>query len=102
MTRYENGELIKELFDRLHREFGRLAPQIIQVIVEIAGGVRLTFPDLQDMYREERNRRIHLEFNGVNHEELALKYRLRPKQIRRILNKKIEPIIEIEKLSFPA
>jgi Mor family transcriptional regulator len=28
------------------------------------------------------------EFTGGNHEELAIKYRLRARQIRRILNKK--------------
>lgn len=90
MTRHENGEVIRDLFDRLHREFGRLAPQIIQVMVESVGGVRLTFPDLQDIYREERDRRIHAEFTGNNHEELAILYRLRIRQIRRILNKKLE------------
>jgi len=94
VTRHENGEVIRELFDRLHREFGRLAPQIIKVMAESVGGVRLTFPDLQDLYRQERDRRIHLEFNGGNHEELAILYRLRPRQIRKILNKKLEVAYE--------
>jgi Mor family transcriptional regulator len=85
VTRHENGEVIRELFDRLHREFGRMAPQIIQVMVECVGGCRLTFPDLQDLYRQERNRRITNEFNGGNHEELAIKYRLKVRQIRRIV-----------------
>jgi len=86
VTRHENGEVIRDLFDRLHREFGRLAPQIIQVMVESVGGVRLTFPDLQDIYRAERNRRIRAEFTGANHEELAIKYRLKVRRIRRILH----------------
>lgn len=85
MTRAENQEVISRLFDRLHREFGRMAPQIIQVIVEIAGGCRLTVPDLQNLYRQERNRRIREEFNGVNLEELGFKYRLHPKHVRRIV-----------------
>ncbi len=87
MTRHEHQEIIAQLFDRLHREFGRMAPQIIQVMVECVGGCRLTFPDLQDLYRAERNKRICHEFNGGNLEELALKYRLKPRQVRYILGR---------------
>ena len=85
MTRAENLEAVTHLFDRLHREFGRMAPQIIQVMVEVVGGCRLTFPDLQDLYRQERNRRIRAEFNGGNFDELGFKYRLHPKHVRRIV-----------------
>ena len=88
MTRSEHAEVISNLFERFHSEFGRLAPQIIQVMVEVVGGYRLTFPDLRDLYRSERDRRIHNEFTGNNHEELAIKYRLRVRQIRRILNRR--------------
>lgn len=85
MTRQENSEVVAQLFDRLHSEFGRLAPQIIQVMVDTIGGYRLTFPDLNDLYRAERNRRIRAEFTGFNHEELAIKYRLRVRTVRRVL-----------------
>ena len=85
MTRSENQEVVRQLFDRLGREFGQLAPQIIQVMVEVAGGCRFTFPDLQDLYRQERNRRIRAEFTGGNYEELGFKYRLHPKHVRRIV-----------------
>ncbi len=85
MTRSEHHEVIEQLFDRLHGEFGRLAPQIIQVMVECIGGCRLTFPDLQNLYRTERNRRIKNEFRGNNIEELALLYRLKPRQVRNIV-----------------
>ncbi len=87
MTRHEHQEIIAQLFDRLHREFGRMAPQIIQVMVECVGGCRLTFPDLQDIWRQERNRRIRLEFNGANVEELAILYRLTPRMVRYIVNR---------------
>ena len=87
MTRSDNSEVVSQLFDRLGREFGRLAPQIIQVMVECVGGCRLTFPDLQDLYRQERNRRIRAEFTGGNLEELSIKYRLKKRQVRNIVNR---------------
>jgi Mor family transcriptional regulator len=85
MTRSDHTDVIAQLFERLHNEFGRLAPQIIQVMVEVVGGYRMTFPDFHDLYRAERNRRIRNEFNGGNHAELGIKYRLKPRQIRRIV-----------------
>lgn len=87
MTRSDNSEVVSQLFDRLGREFGRLAPQIIQVMVECVGGCRLTFPDLQDLYRQERNRRIRNEFTGGNWEELSIKYRLKIRHVRNIVNR---------------
>lgn len=85
MTREGNSEALAQLYDRLHSDFGRLAPQIIQTLAETVGGLRLTFPDLGTLYREERNRRIRAEFNGLNLEELAIRYRLRKRQVRRIV-----------------
>jgi Mor family transcriptional regulator len=81
----EHREVIRELFDRLREEFGHQAPSIIQVFVEVAGGLRLRVPDLQYLYQQERNRRIRNEFNGRNLEELAIRYRLKTRQIRRII-----------------
>ena len=85
MTRHQNAEIIQEVFSTLQHEFGNIAPRIIHVLAGCMGGVRLTFPDLQELYRQERNRRIRAEFNGVNYEELAIKYRLRIRHIRRII-----------------
>jgi len=85
MTRAEHTEVVTELFSRLHGEFGNMAPQIIQVMVEVVGGYRITFPDFQHLYRAERNRRLKIEFTGRNHQELAIKYRLKVKQVRRIV-----------------
>jgi Mor family transcriptional regulator len=85
MARAEHTELVAQLFSRFHSEFGNLSPQIIQVMVEVLGGYRITFPDLQDLYRAERNRRLMNEFNGGNYQELAIKYRLRIRQVRRIV-----------------
>ncbi len=90
MSHNANAEIIQEIFNSLHREFGKLAPQIIQILAGCIGGVRLTFPDLQDIYREDRNRRIRNEFTGANHEELAIKYRLKARWVRRILQVEVE------------
>jgi len=86
MTRSGNQEAVEELFGRFQREFGNMAPLIIKVMVETVGGLRLTFPDLQDLYRSERNRRLQNEFTGFNYEELAIKYRLKCRQVRRIIH----------------
>ncbi len=84
-SRTENSEAIDQLFERLHQEFGNLAPMIIRLMVESIGGMRITFPDLQDLYRQARNRQIKREFTGFNHVELGIKYKLKSRQIRRIV-----------------
>jgi len=85
MTKSGNQEAVEELFGRLQREFGNMAPRIITVIAETVGDLRLTFPGLQDLYRAERNRRLRNEFTGFNYEELAIKYRLKCRQVRKII-----------------
>jgi Mor family transcriptional regulator len=86
VTRAENQEAVSQLFECLQRELGSLAPAVIKIMAECIGGHRLTFPDLQELYRQERNRRIRVEFTGFNLQELGFKYRLHPKQVRRIVN----------------
>lgn len=83
--RGDNQEVIAELFDRLHAQFGNHAPEIIKTMVSVLGGTRITFPDFEYLYRKERNHRIRIEFNGTNHEELSIKYRVSQKHVRRIL-----------------
>ena len=83
--RGDNQDIIEELFTQLQGEFGSLAPRIINKMVEILGGSRITFPDLKYLYRQERDRRIRIEFDGTNHEELALKYGIKPRWVREIL-----------------
>lgn len=84
MTRAQHGAV--ELFDGLQQRFGSNAGEIIKAIVEIAGGLQIRVPDLQFLYRQERNRRIRYEFTGFNYEELAIKYRLKCRQVRRIVS----------------
>lgn len=83
MTKSQWGAV--ELFDGLQQRFGNNAGEIIQAIVEICGGMQIRIPDLQYLYRQERNRRIRNEFTGFNYDELAIRYRLKCRQIRRIV-----------------
>ena len=85
--RGENTEIIEELFSQLHGEFGSLAPRIINRLVAVLGGTRITFPNLKYLYRQERDRRIRFEFNGTNHEELAIKYGIKTRWVREILTR---------------
>lgn len=86
MDRDYNRQAIEEAFRTLYQNYGELAPRIINDLVICFGGLRITFPDLQDLYREERNRKIRNEFTGFNYEELAIKYRLKCRQVRRIVS----------------
>ncbi len=81
----DNQELIEELFNQLHVEFGPQAQRIINLLISYLGGTRVTLPDLKYLYRQERDRRIHTEFTGCNHEELAIKYGITTRMVRNIL-----------------
>ncbi len=61
------------------------SPRIINKMVSVLGGSRVTFPDLKYLYRQERDKRIRTEFNGVNYEELAIKYGIKTRWVREIL-----------------
>lgn len=79
-------ELFGQIVARLHHEFGICQTlQIVRVLAEEIGGVRVSFPDIQDLNRMERDRRISCEYTGANLEELALRYRLHRRQVRRIV-----------------
>jgi Mor family transcriptional regulator len=83
----ENPEVWERLFGRLAREFGELAPAIVQVLAAEIGGHRLTFPDLAALFRLERDRRLRQEFRGANLGELAIRYRVSLSQARRIVHR---------------
>ncbi len=85
--RGENQEILEELFNQLHIEFGSLAPRIIYRMVSVLGKTRITFPDLKYLYRQERDRRILQEFNGSNYDELCIKYGIKRRWLREILAK---------------
>jgi len=85
--RSDNREALDRLFHRLRTDFGSSSGQaIIKTIIEELGGLRISVPDLDDLYREERDRQIRAEFNGHNYEELALRRGLSIRHVRHIIN----------------
>lgn len=85
-NRSENREALDVLFHRLVTDFGQKSGEaIIRTIVEELGGLRVSIPDIQDLSREERDRRICASFTGDNYGELALRHGLSRMQIRRII-----------------
>jgi Mor family transcriptional regulator len=79
-------DVVAELLNRLQCEFGALAPLIVQIIVESVGGLRIILPNFKSYYLVERNRRLKNEFTGQNFDELAIKYRLGARQVKRIVS----------------
>ena len=78
--------LFMSAFEEIRQELGeKVAHRTLSIIVMTVGGMRLSIPDLQDLWRQERNRRIRNEFTGFNYEELAIKYRLKRQQVRKII-----------------
>ena len=47
----------------------------------------MTIPDMEELIRRERNRQIRNEFHSNNIEELAIKYQLKIRQVRNIVNR---------------
>lgn len=87
MPKGENRAAVYALFRRLCNEFGDASGQvIIRIIVEEVGGLQVRVPDMDDLFREDRNRRIQRLFNGTNYEELALRFGLKPRQVRNIID----------------
>lgn len=88
MTRAENREALKQFIGRIYREFGRgFGQTIILAFFEELGGMRITVPTIKELAQEDRDRRIRLQFNGVNYVELAARWGLSDRQVRRIVNR---------------
>ncbi|MCP4747283.1 MAG: hypothetical protein GY874_14255 [Desulfobacteraceae bacterium] len=83
----ENRNALDRFGDRLIEELGfDIAVAVQQAMVEELGGLRITVPDMRQLFREKRNRRISNEFNGANLSELAQRFGLSKIHIRRIVN----------------
>ena len=86
--RGDNGQAFTEFERKLVAECGLdCHRKCLEMIFGILGGMRMTIPDLDELYRRERNRRIRNEFHGNNYEELAIKYRLQIRQVRNIVGR---------------
>jgi len=84
----ETQDALDRLFHRLCTDFGEASGQtIIRTIIEELGGLRLSFPDMREMSREERDMRVRARFRGNNYDELASYFRLSPRQVRNIIKK---------------
>lgn len=80
-------EIANELFSEISEEFSA-GDKIIDFIIRRVGGLRVSFPDIEDREREERNKKINMLHNGRNIEELGIRFNLSSKQIRNIIYKK--------------
>jgi hypothetical protein len=82
----DSQEIIRSLFCRLCHEFGIASGKAImrKFLLELKG-VRISFPDLRDLAREERDNRIRSTFNGSNHYELACVWGISRVSVQRIV-----------------
>jgi Mor family transcriptional regulator len=81
------GPSFRQLWRDTCKEFGRESGRaIMNKVIVYLGGLRPTFPNREDVYRAERNRKICTLYNGRNHGELALRFKLTTGQIITIVN----------------
>jgi len=82
----ECWEKIDRLYERFIVEFGETsAKKIFDVIMKELGNDRITI-SFAYYSRKLRNRQIRKNFYGGNYEELAIRYELTEKQIRKIVH----------------
>lgn len=82
----DNTEALLALYACLCDRFQQASGEAImrKFIMELKG-LRISFPDWDDIHREERNRKIRNAFKG-NYTELSLRFGLDVSQIWRIVN----------------
>lgn len=82
----ECWEKIDRLYEGFIAEFGEAsAKKIFNVIMKELGNDRITI-SFAYYSRKLRNRQIRKNFYGGNYEELAIRYELTEKQIRKIVH----------------
>lgn len=83
----DNREALQEWFRALLANFGEASgAAIIKSFVSHCGGLRISVPDFEDLYREERDRRIRAAFNGKNYGELSERFGISARQVRYIID----------------
>ena len=92
-TKRNNCKASVRLFGSLVVVFGRgLAEKIIKHLVDQTGGFRIRIPNHEELSQLERNRRIRtLHDAGTNYEQLADRFGLSTRQIRRIVRRVKKP-----------
>ncbi len=73
--------------------------EMAKKIVAALGGDAVYVPKVESVIRMARNRRICKEFTGFNHKDLAAKYDLTTRHIRKIIDKhrEVSPKCKVEK-----
>ena len=90
--RTENKEMLNALFSRLVTEHGPdIGTRAFRAVIEELGGLQIRIPSVLDLEREERDRRVRQLFDGFNTMELAIRFGLSTRQIRRIV--RTQPVI---------
>lgn len=88
MKKTYNREVIDQLTQRLTMEFGeKSSSEIMRILREEVGGIRLTMPTLEDLHRQQRDKKIQALFTGFNHKELATRFGLHVRHVRRIVSR---------------
>ncbi len=86
MIRSESQEILEKCVYRLATICGSVAPKVImKILYEELGGRRLIIPTIKDLEVAERDRCIRLAFNGANYHELAIRWGLSERHVRRIV-----------------
>lgn len=98
MPKNNNHEMIQSLFKRLYATFGeKSGDEVINIIIQELGGFRVSIPDIKDLNRMERNRKIKAQFlsemkSGDERERiyriLAYRWGMSPVQVRRIVSER--------------
>jgi len=88
MPRYDEGyDPLQEWFTSVLADFGEVSgTAIIKSFIAHLGGCRISIPDFDDLSRQERDRKIRAAFNGVNYNELAERFGISARWVRRIID----------------
>jgi hypothetical protein len=82
-----NGREMWFLFNYLCEQFGDASgKEIMRAFILELKGQRVSFPSHQDLYREDRNRKIRSMFTGSNYKELSTLFDLDVSHVWRIVN----------------
>lgn len=83
----ENAQALLALYGCLCERFEQASGEAImrRFLMELRD-LRISFPDHEDIYREERNLKIRQMFNGGNYKELSIMFDLDVSQVWRIVN----------------
>jgi len=73
---------------RLVEVFGRQAAEVaVGIFTDELGDMRLTFPSANTLKNLKRDQMIKNSLNGSNYEEIAIRFKLSVRQVRRIERK---------------